>query len=343
MRIALIVGVTVVIAAVVAGAVMGVSVHIGPVYSVCSRDDEIRDTERAAIVRQAQEFVALVRSGAPEAVRNAMSSEARQKTELQAIEAAQRSARSSSSGADVSVKEVYRLFAPLGSREGMALCGAPSNPSMVARHGGTNVALVVFSEPLNGAGREWTVYLEREAGAWRVRHFHFGLSEIAGRDGAVFRNLAREQAQAGNTFNTAILYQMATLLLDRGESYQPASQYGLAQERSSAEQNPDISGRAPFTFHLGDRSFAVSAVTVTGTGDQQTVLVLAQPGEPTTETAAAERNRELIDAMNSERSEWRAVFDALVVSYPTSATTTWRTVYTRGGGYLPEPEAGNQN
>lgn len=337
MRIALIVVALVVVAA-FAAAAMGFSLRIGPVLSVCSRDNEIPAADRAAIVRGAQEFVALVRSGAPEAVRNAMSSEARQSTELRAIEAAQHSAAALSSGADVSVEEVYKLFVPIGSREGMSICGDTRNPSMVARHGGANVALVVFSEPLNGSARHWTVYLEREAGAWRVRHFQFGLSAIAGRDGADFRALARAQARAGNTFNAALLYQIATRLVDRGESFQPAAQYGLARERSSAAPHPDISGAAPYTFHLGERSFLVSNLNVTGTGDQKTVLILTQPGEPLTATEAAQRNRELIDAMNSERPEWRAVFDALVASYPTGPNTNWRTVYTSDAGYLAEPE-----
>jgi hypothetical protein len=269
-----------------------------------------------------------------------MSSEARQNTELQAIERAQQSARSGAGG-DVSLEETYSLYAPLGSRDGMSICGSPSRPAMVARHGGTHSALAVFVEPIGGAERTWTVYLEREVGVWRVRHFHLGLSAIGARDGAAFRDMATVQARAGNNFNATILYDVAAMLLVRGANFQPAEQYGLAQERSSLERHPDIAGEAPYTFHLGEQSFAVSGLTVTGTGDQHFILLLDQFGvEPVTDTEATVRNRLLIDAMNEHRPEWREAFDALATSYPTSANTVWRTVYTPEAGYLADPEAG---
>lgn len=326
------------LAAIIAIAVaMGVSVRVGPVVSVCSQDDEIPSAERAEIVRAGQGFMQLIRTGDAAAVRGAMSTDAQRSTQLAAVEQAVQSARVENPG-DLSLSETFKLFVPLGSRNATSICGSPSRPAIMARHGGMHSALVTFEEPLAGADRTWTLYLEREAGAWRVRHFHFALSAIAGRDGAAFRELAKGQARAGHTFNATVLYDVAALLLSRGENYQPAEAYGLAQERGALQRHPDIGGNAPFTFHLDDRDFAVSRVNVIGTSeDQSLLLVVDQASEQgVAEPEAIARNRLLIDAMNASRPEWREVFDALVASYPTGGNTIWRTVYSRDEGYLAD-------
>lgn len=338
MRVALIVS-TIAVMAAIAALATGCSVQVGPVLSVCSRDDEIPQSDRADIVGSAQAFVALIQTGSAEAARGAMSSDARTQTELQAIEAAQHEARSFMAG-EVSVGHVYRVSAPLGSRNGMSLCGSPSHPDLVARHGGANVALVLFDEPTNGSARTWTVYLEREADEWRVRHFQLSLSAVSGHDGAAFSRMADEQEQAGHTFNATLLRDLARLLLSRGESFQSAAFNELMAMRSSELRHPDIAGVAPYAFHLGEGSFAVSRVTISGTGDQKLVLLLDQPSDtPVSVAEAIQRNHLLIDAMNAERPEWREAFDAVVASYPTGPNNSWRTVYSRDTGYVSEPDA----
>jgi len=287
-------------------------------------------------VEAGQAFLARLRAGDAEGARNEMSQEARAATEVSALGSAVQAAQSDGAQ-EFALSEVFKLFAPLGSREGMSLCGAPSEPDLVSRHGGTNTALVTFEQPLVGGARTWTIYFERDQSAWRIRHFHLGNSAIGDRDGAAMRSLARAHASAGNAFNATILYDVSTLLLSRGESFVPSEAYGLSEERG--DRHPDLSGGAPFTLRLGDEQFRVSLINVTGVNDGKLVLLLEQMREPVGDRALAiERNRALIDAMNAHRPEWRDAFDALVAAYPTGGRNVWRTVYSADEGYLSEPE-----
>jgi hypothetical protein len=336
MRVGWIVGLVVLIAAVAVAAIVGLSVQVGPVISVCSHNDEIPTGERAEIVEAGQDFMALVRSEDAAAVRGAMSRDGQAGTELATLA---NLIRGQHAGADITLADTYKVDTPVGSRNGSSLCGAPSQPALLSRHGGAHVALVTFEQPLSGATRTWTLYFERDGGEWRVRHFHVGLSGLAGRDGRDIRELARAQDAAGHAFNATLLYDTAGTLLSRGESFQPSEACGLARERETLRRHPDIAGAAPYAFQLGDASFAVKNVSIVGAGgDQSLVLILNQPGEALTETEASARNRLLIDAMNLYRPGWREVFDALVASYPTSANAVWRTVYDPDRGYLSDPE-----
>lgn len=317
----------IVVVALVAARFLGFS----PEFSVCSRNEEIAANERGEIVGAAERFLSLLNAGDADGARNAMSDEARAATELSGLESAVVAVRNPGGGPGV-LGEVFKLYAPLGSREGMSLCGSPSRPALVSRHGGTNVALVTIEQPLVGGEQTWTIYFERERDAWRVRHFYFAPSAIDQRDGDAFRTLARSQAQAGNSFNATILYDISKLLLARGESFVPSEAYGLADERG--ERHADLAGSAPFTFRLGDEQFNVSLLNVSGTTDGSLVLLLEQMGEPPGDRALAiARNRAFIEAMNEHRPEWREAFDALVTAYPTGESRLWRTVYERDDGY----------
>lgn len=327
---------SVVVLALIVAYWMGLSFSVGPVYSVCSRNDEIAASDRDEIVDSAEQFLALLRAGDAASARDAMSTEARAATEVAGLQSAV-SAAQSDGGQQGAVDEVFKLFAPLGSRNGMSPCGPPSQPDLVSRHGGTNSALVTVIQPLAGGERTWTIYLERDRSAWRVRHFHLTPSAINGRDGAAFRELAHAQARAGNTFNATILYDVTALLLTRGDSFVPSEAYGLSSERG--ERHPDLAGNAPFAFRLGDEQYSVSLLNVTGTNDGSMVLLLEQMGEPPGDRALAiARNRALIDAMNAHRPEWRDAFDALVAAYPTGGRNVWRTVYERNDGYAVTAE-----
>ncbi len=335
MRVGWIVGLVVLIAAVSAAAIFAASLHVGPVITICAHNNEIPAVERAEIVEAGQNFLELVRSGDAAAVRGAMSRDGQSGTELEILA---NQIEGQLADTELDLTNVYRVYTPIGSRNGSSICGAPSRPALVSRHGGARVALATFEQQLSGATRTWTLYFERDRGAWRTRHFYVGVSGLAGRNGRDIRELARAQEVAGNAFNATLLYDTAGLLLSRGESFQPSEAYGLTQEREALERHPDIAGAAPYEFRLGATSFAVSNLTIVGAGgDQSLVLVLNQPGEPLTEAEAAVRNRLLIDAMNHYRAEWREAFDALVASYPTGTNTIWRTVYDPDTGYLAAP------
>jgi hypothetical protein len=332
MRVGLIVA-AVVALIVTLGVFLGVSINVGPVFSVCSRGDELNSTDRAEIVEAGQRFMGTVRSGDAADVLASMSEDVQDSTELPAVEQALQGARSESPN-ELMLDEVFSAFTPIGSRNGVSLCGPPSQPALLARHGGMRVGLVTFREPMGGGERTWVLYLERDRGEWRVRHFYYGLSAIGGRDGAWFRDRARAEASAGHNFNATILYDGAAMTLDRGENFQTSAIYGLSEERAALSRHADIDGPLPHTFRLGGQAFEVERMDVTGTGDRKIVLLLQQSsGQPGSRDEAIARNHAFIDAMNEHRPEWREAFDALVVSYPTGGNTIWRTVYERDNGY----------
>jgi hypothetical protein len=321
-----------------AGAFMYMRPQIGPVLSVCSHNAEIPQGERAEIIEAAERFMTLVRAEDAEAVRAAMSREAQQSTELEVLELAVQGQRGAG---ELSLTDIYKVDTPVGSRNGVSICGDASAPATISRHGGAHIAVTTIQQPLTGAMRTWTLYFEREDEAWRVRHVHFGVSGLAGRDGRVMRDLARAQANANHAFNATILYDTAAMLLERGDSFKPAEAYGLEDEREALRRHPDLPGNAPYTFHLGDASFDIRDLTIVGTSDQGFVLFLNQAGSPAADvSAAAARNRALIDAMNAHRPEWRNVFDAIAANTPVGETAVWRTVYSREQRYLPDPEPG---
>jgi hypothetical protein len=324
-----------VVAAVVAAGIY-FKVQIGPTFSVCRTDDELSPAEQAEIAAPALAVVRAMRSGETDAVYQMMSAEARAATAPAALAQASRMAGEPNLTGELSAHHVFGIFS-LGSSSGNAMCATPSGNAFLARGGGMRTAYAEVVEPVNGAERSWIVWLERENDAWRVRAFHMVVSSVAGRSGEDLWRMAREQGELGHSFNATILYDVAQSALDRGPNMQAPEADGFAAARSALQRHPDLPGQPPLIFQLGGKRFPIRWMTATGTGDNMLTLIIDREGAPVSEAEAPALNRELIDAMNEHRGEWREVFDAIVVGYPTGDhNRVWRTVYKAESGYLPE-------
>jgi hypothetical protein len=311
-------------------------VRIGPTFSVCRTDDEMSQAEQAEIATPAIAVVRGMRSGETDAIYQMMSAEARAATAPDALAQASRAAGEPNLTGEITTRHVFRIFS-VGSSSGKAMCSTPSGNAFLARGGGMLTAYAQVIEPVNGAERSWIVWLERENDAWRIRAFHMAVSAIDDHSGEEFWRIAREQSARGHSFNATILYDVAQSALNRGPNMQAPEADGFAAEREAFQRHADLPGQPPLTFRLGGKEFPIRWMTATGTGDNKLTLIIDREGAPVSEAEAPAFNRDLIDAMNQHRGEWREVFDAIAVGYPTGGNNrVWRTVYKADSGYLPE-------
>ncbi|HYD89319.1 MAG TPA: hypothetical protein VEA80_17705 [Vitreimonas sp.] len=303
-------------------------------FHACRVDDDISLGDRTAVAQASVEFIELVRAGETSAVFERMSRAGLESTEraalLNIVEMT-----ISAPGGELETRRTYSLHS-IGAARGYAPCREDGGMAFVARGGGFHTMFAVVAEPIDGAERSWSFWFERERGVWRVRGVHVGVSEVAGRDGAELWALAEEQRRQNQVFNSTLLYDIASTALFRGQFLHPAEAEGFARARQMWRRHQDV---IQARFHVGGQVFPIANMSAVGTGDGSLVLVLDQALDlPVTAAEADEKNRALIDGMNADRPEWRAVFDAIAVGSPTGPNRVWRTVYDGAQGYLPPPD-----
>lgn len=329
------IGLLVVVAIVAAGIYFGV--RIGPVFSVCRADSEMSQAEYSEVANLSIDAVRKMRAGEADAVYQMMSTDARAITDRDALVQLARTVGAPELKGEITARHVFRIFA-LGGSTGNVMCNTPKGTAFLARGGGMRTAFAEVVEPVSGAERSWVVWLQQERGAWRIRALHTEVTAIAGHSGAHLWDMARDEAGRGHAFNATVLYDVAASALRRGPNMQPPEADGFAPAYSALQRHADLPGPPPLTFHLGGREFPIRWMTVTGTGDNKLTLIIDREGPIVSEGEAPARNHELIDAMNAHRGEWKDVFDAIVVGYPTGERgRVWRTVYSGSSGYLEEP------
>lgn len=307
---------------------------MGLALGVCRVDDEIGASERVAISTASSEFMALVRDGETEAALERMSRLGREATPRVTLLDLTNQLLAAP-GRDASMQRVYELYS-IGSLNGFAPCNSERGTAFVSRGAGFHSMVALITEQFDGGERTWTLWFEREDDAWKVRGAHFGLSAAAGRDGAELWALGQEQRRLNHWFNATLLFDLANVMLNRGGFFQAEEANGFAAARDVYRRHEDVAG-ANARFNLAGQIFSVAHMRATGTGDNNLVLVLDQAAdEPVTVDEAIVRNRAFIDALNQHRAEWRLVFDAIAVGYPTGPNRVWRTVYDAETGYSAE-------
>jgi hypothetical protein len=299
---------------------------------MCQAGDEISARDRGSIDHAARAFVSLVRDGNTTSTIDNMSEAGREQSTRAAIVQLNEAAAQNAVAA-LQTRRVFKLTS-VGSPRGFASCREQNGVSYVGRGGGFQS--MFLAEPFQTGERSWTLWFERERGEWRVRGVHLGLSAIGEIDGAHWRQMAVEQRQKNNVFNSTVLYDVANTMLHRGGFLQLSEADGFAREREMYRRHQDLtSGR----LQLGSEVFAIASMNAMFTESDGLVLVIDQSlSEPVTVDEAIVRNRALIDAMNAHRPEWQEVFDSLASGTPTGPNQLWRTVYRREAGYPPETQ-----
>lgn len=311
-----------------------------PQLGVCSRDSEIENGERQTIDAAAAAFVNALYAGDANAAFAAMSPSAQSGATREGIGAVIETVRAVP-GQGRAVAERFLLL-HAGAESGQSQCVAGDRVTTLANGGGAKAAFALVSEALpGGAQRTWTLWLTPHDGAWRVRAFNFGLSEIAGRNARDLIEEALRQERLGNTFNATILFDVANQISQRASFFVSAEQNLVRRLRSERSRHPDLAGEAPYAFALDDMAFPVSAVRPLAFESGDLALLLVQAPRPWQgEDAAEASNRALIDAMNAHRGEWSAVFDPLIVQTPMDQPErSWGTVYRRARGYVADGAA----
>lgn len=309
-----------------------------PHVAVCSRNEEIASSERAAIDQTAIEFIERIYAGDSSGAFSSMLTSAQDDATRNGLATLAEAARSYP-GEQRRVADRY-LLQHVGAESGQSPCIEGNRVTTLANGGGSRTAFALVTETLQaGAERTWTLWLNLEEGTWRVRAFNVGLSGFAGRSANDLIEEALRQDRDGHSFNATILFDLANQASNRGSFFTSADQNRVAQIRRERPRHPELAGEAPYTFVLGDKRFSVTTVRPLADGQGTLSLVLVLARTPWRGEGEAERaNRTLIDAMNAHRAEWREVFDALVVQTPMEeGGRSWGTVFRNDEGYRNEP------
>jgi hypothetical protein len=305
-----------------------------PHVAVCSRDAEISAEDRRAIDEVAMAFVDRIYANDAAGAFNSMSPAAQDDATRRGLDTVTEAARAYP-GDQRRVHERYMLR-HVGAESGHSPCIEGDRVTTLANGGGAQTAFALVTEALGGrAERTWTLWLNLDGGTWRVRAFNVGLSAVAARSANDFVEEGLRQEREGHSFNATILFDLANQASDRGSFFVSADRNRVAAIRRDRQRHPDLVGDAPYTFVLGDQRFSINAVRPIADSQGEFALVLVQTQTPWRGQDEAERsNRTLIDAMNAHRSEWREVFDALIVQTPMDEPRrSWGTVYGRDEGY----------
>jgi len=200
-------------------------------------------------------------------------------------------------------------------------------------------AHVLFTAPTNGEGVvTYVIWLQVEEANWRIAAFWVSPSQMAGRSGVDWWEIAKKQRQERHDFNAALIYETAQSLLDRGPNYQGPMILAVMSDARTLTPPKELSGQFPLTWSMDGKTFKVVGVRHTGTSGGRSVLAIVQLSDFTSNEDADRQNHLLIDAFNKTHPEWREVFDWLASkTCKPDGSLCFGSVYERKSGYLKGP------
>ena len=294
--------------------------------SACHTDDEVAQSERAPYETAALNFTRTLLAGKTDDVPAGLSALARQKIGKDKI-AQMVQVLSSLSGMAGTLRVAHSYqhkISGTGSADDVEWNGCTLVAHGSSDNGQGDVEMFVRKIPLqayvivNGDLRDTRyatyLWLVPENGGWFVNYFYVSTAGMGGRAPADFRTLASEQAKKGHNFNAYVLDAVAVDLLNGGPNFKFGLTDLIDKDIAALTLPADVSGKAPFTWKAGVRSFRITDISVNASG-KNLVLHLQQelPQWGVASFLEAE-NQALLAALHANHPEYRDVFGSVTVN-----------------------------
>jgi hypothetical protein len=247
----------------------------------------------------------------------------------------------------VQVTHTYFLRSLSGAGTKLVLCpalasGAISRPEdkvFVAMKSGGEQAHIVVEGNSNNTTWTFVLWLMLEEGAWRMQSLFFGPAAMFGKSAGDYWGQAREQRDAGHTFNAAILYSAANGLAFRGPNFQLGIWREIQSETKNLRLPAELVGQAPYHWQFGTDSYRVLGVQPVFAGGETDLTIRIEVSNLNDAKLTDELNHGLIRHLTDSYPELFESFEAIVVqAVEPGGVRTYRTV--EYGHKVPEKGPG---
>ncbi|MGD0866362.1 MAG: hypothetical protein ABSA49_12485 [Rhizomicrobium sp.] len=212
-----------------AGAVFSTGlVNLGVHATDCAQDNEIASSRRDAIDAAAMAFVKAALGPNPASAYAMMTSAAKTSVPAGKFTAFLKQMNETSGPfKNTRVLHTYYIESAGTGPDARAICGKVSGDDWVSVQvkPGLSQAHVLIASSTANNGWALTLWLLPAGDGWQVQYFNMSVSSISGLTPDMLLARAREEREAGRSFNAAMLYTGVQGTIDRG----PAFQLGIEQ------------------------------------------------------------------------------------------------------------------
>jgi hypothetical protein len=188
----------------------------------------------------------------------------------------------------------------------------PEDKVFVAMKSGGEQAHVIVEGGDNNSTWSFAFWLMREEGVWRMQYQYFAPAVMFGKSASDYWAQAREQRDAGHTFNAVMLYAAASNLAFRGPNFRLGIWPEIEGEAKNLRLPAELEGKAPHLWRFGTDSFRVLRVQPFFAGGETVLRIQIEVPDVNDVKLTDEWNHALIGHLTNAYPEIFDSFDAII-------------------------------
>ena len=309
----------------------------------CDVDNEIAVSDQDQASAAALDFARDLTSGRADQAYAALSAELQSQFSKEDMDKSAALAKSRNASDNIKINHIYKISVVMNSKNNLILCNSP-------RSADASVILSMRPEKeqyyveiiARGPSNNWSlfIWLSPESGSLKLLGYSMNIEDISGKTSLDLENVADMQLLRGHYLNTALLYQAAEFVAQRGPNAIPTWKTDLDEQVKKFSWPEGLTGPSPRLWPVGETKIPILGLSILGLGGKLEFLVHRKPEAWPSDSEIDIENRNLISNIIKYYPELSDIFEAVIISAASpDDKTAFSSVYVFGTGFI-EPHAG---